>query len=84
MKYISADKFEKKLWVLAFIYLLFFLVVGFVFQLIGDTPNIKHYPVWWNESMNIMKIILLFLISSFVIMVIMHGRKILKQRKENK
>ena len=81
MKYITTDKFEKKIWILTIIYLLIVLIVGFIFQVMGDTPHIKYYPAWWDEAINTMNIILLILISFFGVIVIRRGRKIMKTKE---
>lgn len=80
MKYIITDKFEKKIWILSIIYLAVGLVVGLIFQIVGDTPNISHYPSWWGEAMNTMKIILLVIIALFGTVVVYKGKKIMKQQ----
>lgn len=81
MNYITTDKFEKKIWILTIVYLVIVLAVGFVFQIIGDTPHIKYCPEWWNEAMNTMDIILLILVSCFGFVVIRRGNKIMKTKE---
>lgn len=82
MNNLSTDKYEKKLWILTLVYLVVILVVGTIFQFIGDTTSIRHYPSWWEEAMNTVKIFLVILFSLFGFVVVRRGRKIMKQQEK--
>lgn len=84
MKYIKSDKYEKKLWILSFVYLFFDVVVLIFLDIVDSTEKIEKYPTWWGGFINNMHLILVALFILFGFIVIFRGKKIMKSEEYQK